>query len=71
MAQLKDSVVTGSLRVTDTLYTNTAYVSDGSGGMTELVKVKQGTNNTGKFMIVNSSGNIEAIQMEVWQGGNY
>ena len=35
------------------------------------VALSQGTNNAGKFLIVNSSGNVEAISMSVWQGGSY
>lgn len=38
---------------------------------TNVVALNQGTSNAGKFLIVNSSGNVEAIAMSVWQGGDY
>lgn len=38
---------------------------------TNVVALNQGTSNAGKFLIVNSSGNVEAMEMSVWQGGDY
>lgn len=35
------------------------------------LNTNQGTSNAGKFMVVNSSGNIVPVAMEVWQGGSY
>ena len=33
--------------------------------------IAQGAANAGKFMIVGSDGNIEAVSMQAWQGGSY
>ena len=33
--------------------------------------INQGTTNAGKFLVVNSQGNIEPVSMTAWQGGDY
>ena len=35
------------------------------------VDTNQGVANAGKFMVVNSQGNIEPVSMTSWQGGDY
>ena len=60
----------------------TTVASNGSGVVTVnspvvttasigAVPVARGSSNAGKFLIVNSSGNVEAVAMSVWQGGAY
>lgn len=35
------------------------------------LNTNQGVENAGKFMVVNSQGNIEPVSMTAWQGGSY
>ncbi len=35
------------------------------------VASNQGTGNAGKFLVVNSSGIVEPVEMTAWQGGSY
>ena len=37
----------------------------------EAVASNQGTENTGKFLVVNSSGIVEPVTMTAWEGGSY
>ena len=37
----------------------------------DKLNVAQGAANAGKFLVVGSDGNIEAVTMQTWQGGNY
>lgn len=35
------------------------------------VSTSQGKANAGKFLVVNSQGNVEPVTMAAWQGGSY
>lgn len=35
------------------------------------LNTNQGAENAGKFLVVNSQGNIEPVTMVAWQGGDY
>ena len=35
------------------------------------LNIAQGIENAGKFLIVNSSGNVVPVTMQTWQGGSY
>ena len=37
----------------------------------DYVTISQGVTNAGKFLMINSSGNIEAVSISMWEGGNY
>ena len=39
--------------------------------ITTKLNTNQGIENAGKFMVVNSQGNIEPVSMTAWQGGSY
>lgn len=39
--------------------------------LTGKVSVSQGAANAGKFLIVDSDGNITPVAMPAWQGGSY
>lgn len=46
-------------------------INEGSVELNNKLDAYQGTENAGKFLIVNSQGYIEPITMQAWQGGNY
>lgn len=62
-------VVTGVKGASQTDYA-TGQVSLSSADV-GAVALAQGTGNAGKFLVVNSSGNVEAVAMSAWQGGEY
>lgn len=35
------------------------------------VRSNQGTNNSGKFLVVGSDGYVTVVTMATWQGGSY
>lgn len=53
---------------------NTEYTIKDASARTSLnkkVDVNQGVSNAGKFLVVNSAGNVEATSMSAWAGGSY
>ena len=63
--------------VTLSIPTKTSDLSNDSGFLTQhqditgKLDVAQGSGNAGKFLVVGSDGNVTAITLAVWQGGNY
>ena len=46
-------------------------ISQGNIVADSKVDINQGIANAGKFLIVNSQGNVEPVSMQAWQGGSY
>ena len=57
--------------------TKTSELQNDSGFLTQhqdisgKLDVAQGSGNAGKFLVVGNDGNVEAVTMSAWQGGNY
>lgn len=49
----------------------TTYDLKDADARTNKLDKNQGTQNAGKFLVVNSQGMIEPVAMSAWQGGNY
>lgn len=60
-----DSVPTGS--ISGSIY----IISQGNIVADTKVDIDQGVENAGKFLVVNSQGNVEPVTMQAWQGGSY
>ena len=63
--------------VTLSIPTKTSELQNDSGFLTQhqdisgKLDVAQGSGNAGKFLVVGNDGNVEAVTMSAWQGGNY
>ena len=84
---VKDSGFTiGKSVPSDAVFTDTTYTFDGTynastnkaatvstvtNAVSGKVSINQGAGNAGKFLVVNSSGNVEPVSMTAWQGGSY
>ena len=60
-----DSVPTGA--ISGSIY----IISQGNIVADTKVDIDQGVENAGKFLVVNSQGNVEPVTMQAWQGGSY
>jgi len=59
---------TATAGTSTTQIATTAFVGN---AVSSKLNTNQGANNAGKFMVVNSSGNIVPVEMSAWQGGDY
>lgn len=71
-SNLPDAGVLAANRTYMFIYDGTNYILVGDlDTASGAVAANQGTNNAGKFLVVNSQGIVEAVTMSSWQGGDY
>ena len=71
-----DGAVTGPTQSTNehiAVFNGTSgkVIKDSGYAWNDKVNTNQGISNAGKFLVVNSSGNVEPVSMSSWQGGSY